>query len=107
MTVARRASIVVENVVEKVRETVTSALRRSSLEEVYEKAKIRQEQIKRSTAAQLAFEYTFYVFLLAIIYFGFVGFPFWNGLVITIYHLFDMKLVVPAGTAAFLGTGFL
>lgn len=105
--VIRRASIAVQNAVGTVKDTVTSALRRSSLQEVYEKAKIRQVQLTRSTTAQVGFEYTFYVVLLAIIYFVFIGFPFWNGLVLTIYYIFDMKLVVPAGTAAFLGVGFL
>lgn len=105
--VVRRASIIVENAVGKVKDTVTGVLRRSSLEEVYEKAKIRQLELQRSNAAQTGFEYTFYLFLLAIIYFVIVGVPFWDGLVLTIYHIFDMKLVVPAGTAAFLGTGFL
>ncbi|KAL8898056.1 MAG: hypothetical protein Q9207_006892 [Kuettlingeria erythrocarpa] len=105
--VLRRASIVVDNAVERVKDTVTNVLRRSSLEEVYEKAKIRQLQLQRSNAAQFGFEYTFYLFLIAIVYFVFVGVPFWDGLVLTIYHIFDMKLVVPAGTAIFLGIGFL
>ncbi|KAL8704707.1 MAG: hypothetical protein Q9201_002131 [Fulgogasparrea decipioides] len=105
--VVRRASVAVENVVEKVKETVASALRRSSLQETYEKAKIRQVQLMRSTLAQLGFQYTFYLLMLAFIYFVFVGIPLWNGLVLTIYYLFDMKLVVPAGTAIFLGIGFL
>ncbi|KAL8650147.1 MAG: hypothetical protein Q9210_003994 [Variospora velana] len=101
------ASIAVENAVDLVKDTVTNVLCRSSLEEVYEKAKIRQLQLKRSNAAQTGFEYTIYLFLLAIVYFVIVGVPFWDGLVLTIYHVFDMKLVVPAGTAAFLGAGFL
>lgn len=105
--VIRRASVAVQNAVGAVKDTVTSALRRSSLEEVYEKAKSRQLQLMRSTAAQIGFEYTFYLVLLAIIYFVFVGIPLWNGLVLTIYYVFDMKLGVPAGTAAFLGVGFL
>ena len=105
--VVRRASIAVENAVEKVKETITGALRRSSLQEVYEKAKIRQAQLKRSAAAQISFQYTFYLLMLATVYFVFIGYPLWNGLVLTIYYLFDMKLVIPAGTAVFLGVGFL
>ncbi|KAL8957171.1 MAG: hypothetical protein Q9183_006126 [Haloplaca sp. 2 TL-2023] len=105
--VVRRASVVVENAVDKVKDTVTNALRRSSLQEVYEKAKIRQVQMTRSTFVQNAFEYSFYVLMLATVYFVFVGVPLWDGLVLTIYYLFDMKLVVPAGTAIFLGIGFL
>ena len=105
--IIRRASVVVQNAVETVKDTVTGALRRGSLEELYEKAKIRQLQLMRSTVVQYGFQYTFYLVMLAFIYFVFVGFPLWNGFVITIYNVFDMKLVVPAGTAAFLGTGFL
>ncbi|KAL8807463.1 MAG: hypothetical protein Q9200_004646 [Gallowayella weberi] len=107
INVVRRASVVFETAVEKVKDTVNSALRRSSLEDVYEKAKIRQLQLKRSNAAQIGFEYAFYLLLLASIYFVFVGVPLWQGLVLTIYYIFDMKLVVPAGTAVFLGIGFL
>lgn len=105
--VARRASIAVDNVVGTVKDTVSSALRRSSLQEVYEKAKIRQVQLKRSTVAQLSFQYACYLLMLASIYFVFVGFPLWRGLVVTLYYLFNMQLAVPAGTAVFLGIGFL
>ncbi|KAL9038139.1 MAG: hypothetical protein Q9180_003311 [Flavoplaca navasiana] len=105
--VMRRASVVVENMVEKAKETVSAPLRRGSLQDLYEKAKIRELQLMRSNAVQLGFEYTFYLLLLAIIYFVFVGVPLWSGLVLTIYYIFDMKLVVPAGTAIFLGIGFL
>lgn len=105
--VVRRVSVVVGNVVETVKETVASALRRSSLQETYEKAKLRQIQLMRSPFVQYAFEYFFYLLMAAFVYFVFVGYPLWTGLVLTIYYLFDMKLVVPAGTAIFLGIGFL
>ena len=105
--VVRRASVVVESAVDKAKDTVAHALRRSSLQEVYEKAKIRQVQMTRSTLVQNTFEYSFYALMLATVYFVFVGVPLWDGLVLTIYYLFDMKLVVPAGTAIFLGIGFL
>lgn len=107
INVVRRASIAVENTVEKVRETITGALRRSSLQEVYEKAKIRQAQLERTTAVQLGFEYTFYLLIIATVYFVFIGYPLWNGLVLTIYYLFVNTLTIPAGTAIFLGIGFL
>lgn len=105
--VVRRASVIVENTVGKVKETVSSALRRSSVEDLYEKAKIRKLQLKRSTAAQVVFEYAFYLFLLACVYFVFVGVPLWNGLVLTIYYIFDMKLLLTGGFVIFLGIGFL
>ncbi|KAI4228823.1 MAG: hypothetical protein L6R36_001325 [Xanthoria steineri] len=105
--IVRRASVVLENVIEKAKETVSGPLRRGSLQDLYEKAKIRELQLRRSNAVQIGFEYTFYLLLLAIIYFVFIGVPLWSGLVFTIYYIFDMKLVVPAGTAIFLGIGFL
>ena len=105
--VIRRASVAVHNAVGTVKDTVTSALRRSSLEELYDKAMIRQSQLVRSTAAQIGFEYTFYLGSLAILYFVFIGVPFWNGLVRSLYYVFDDLGGVPAGTAAFLGVGFL
>lgn len=105
--VARRASIAVGNAVEKVIDTVTGPLRRSSLQEVYEKAKIRQVQLMRSTVAQISFQYVSYLLMLAAIYFVFVGFPLWKGLVLVLYNLFHMQLTLPAGTAVFLGIAFL
>ena len=103
LDVIRRASIAVEDAVEN----ISSIVRRSTLSDVYEKAKVRQVQLKRSTVAQIAFQYAFYLLLLASIYFVLVGIPLWKGVVWYIYILFVHKLVVPAGTAAFLGIGFL
>ena len=105
--VARRASIVVGGVVEKVVDTVTRPLRRTSLQEVYEKAKIRQAQLTRSTVAQISFQYFSYLLMLAGIYFIFVGFPLWKGLVLSLYDVFRMQLTIPVGTAVFLGIAFL
>ena len=105
--VARRASIAVENVVEKVRDTVTGPLRRSSIQEVYEKAKIREVQLMRSTVTQISFQYVSYLLMLAAIYFIFVGFPLWEGLVLVIYNVFRKRLAIPVGTAVFLGIAFL
>lgn len=105
--VARRASIAIGNVVEKVKISVTAPLRRSSLQDVYEKAKIRQVQLRRSPVAQFTFQYVFYLFTLAAIYFIFVGFPLWKGLVLVLYNLFHVQLAIPAGTAVFLGIAFL
>ena len=107
VTMARRASIVVGNVIDKVKDTVTAPLRRSSLQEVYEKAKIRQAQLKRSVLAQVIFQYVSYLLMLAAIYFIFVGFPLWKGLVLVLFNVFHMQLAIPAGTAAFLGIAFL
>ena len=105
--VARHASIAVRGVVEKVVDSVTRPLRRTSLQEVYEKAKIRQVQLTRSTVAQISFQYFSYLLMLAGIYFVFVGFPLWKGLVLVLYDIFRMQLTIPVGTAAFLGVAFL
>ena len=105
--VARRTSIAVGNVVEKVKDTVTGPLHRSSIEEVYEKAKIRQVQLMRSTVAQISFQYVSYLLMLAAVYFIFVGYPLWEGLVLVIYNVFRKRLAIPVGTAVFLGIAFL
>ena len=105
--VTRRASVAVGNVVEKVKDTVTAPLRRSSLQEVYEKAKIRQVKLKRSLATQIIFQYACYLLMLAAIYFVFVGFPLWRGLVLLLYDVFRLQSAIPAGTAVFLGIAFL
>ena len=105
--VARRASIAVGGVVEKVMDTVTRPLRRTSLQEVYEKAKIRQLQLTRSTVAQISFQYVSYLLMLAGIYFVFVGFPLWKGLVLVLYDVFRRELAIPVGTVVFLGIAFL
>ena len=102
-----RPGIVAQHVAAKIKGSVNEISRRSSIHSVYDKAKIRQKQLQRSTTAQFAFQYVFYLLIFATIYFLFVGVPLWNGLVLTILYLFQKKLVVPAGTAIFLGVGFL
>ena len=92
---------------EKVVDTVTRPLRRTSLQDVYEKAKIRQTQLTRSTVAQIGFQYFSYLLMLAGIYFVFVGYPLWKGLVLVLYDVFRMQLTIPVGTAVFLGIAFL
>ena len=109
-SITRRASIIVNRTVEGVQNAVAAVLhptRRSSVAEMYEKAKVRQTKIKRSPTAQYAFEYSCYTLILAIIYFVFIGIPLWKGVVWYIYIVFMRYLVVPAGTAGFLGIGFL
>ena len=101
--VVRRASIAIEDVVQG----LSSITRRTSLSDIYEKAKVRQKQLKRSKIAQIGFQYIFYLFLLVCTYFILVGVPLWKGVVWYIYILFSNKLVVPVGTAVFLGVGFL
>ena len=108
--VARRASALMDKTIASVPNAVSAILhpnRRSSVAEMYEKAKICQVKIKRSLFAQYAFEYLFYLLIIATVYFVFVGMPLWKGAVWYIYIVFMRYLFVPAGTAVFLGIGFL
>lgn len=109
-TLARRASVLAERTIGGVQNAVAAVLhptRRSSIADMYEKAKVRHIKIERSPMAQIAFEYFSYLLIIAIIYFVFVGIPLWKGVVWYIYIIFMHYLVVPAGTAVFLGIGFL
>lgn len=103
----RRTSIIAANVLEKVKSNVVKPFRRSNLQETYEKAKVRQVQMRRSTLSQISFQYASYLLMLAGIYFTFVGLPLWSGLVLVIYNLFHRQLAIPVGTAVFLGIAFL
>ncbi|KAL9008793.1 MAG: hypothetical protein Q9180_009468, partial [Flavoplaca navasiana] len=58
---------------------------KSNVREMYDKAKVKQEQIKRSKTAQLVFRYAFYIVLVSMVYLVFVGLPLWRGLVWYIY----------------------
>lgn len=80
---------------------------KSNIREMYEKAKIRQQQIKRSRMAQLIFRYTFYLLLAATIYLVLVGLPLWRGAVWYLYILFQKYMVLKAGLAITFGISFL
>ncbi|KAL8639135.1 MAG: hypothetical protein Q9228_003795 [Teloschistes exilis] len=86
---------------------VTDKLHLSGSREMYNKAKVRQEQLKRSKTAQLIFRYTFYTCLIACVYFVFIGMPLWRGAVWYMYILFEKHLVLKAGLTITFGTGFL
>ncbi|KAI4269034.1 MAG: hypothetical protein LQ337_007514, partial [Flavoplaca oasis] len=58
---------------------------KSNVREMYEKAKVKQQQLKRSKTAQLIFRYTFYIVLISMVYLVFVGLPLWRGLVWYMY----------------------
>ena len=86
---------------------ITNKLRNPNFRQMYEKAKVKQEKIKRSTTAQLIFRYTFYTLLLATVYLLLIGLPLWRGLVWYMYILFEKHLVLKAGLSITLGIGFL
>ncbi|CAD0108567.1 unnamed protein product [Aureobasidium uvarum] len=92
--VQRSASVVLETV-----ENVKQAIRRRSIYDVYEKAKKRGVELQRSKWAMRLFEYTFYLILVAFVYFVLVGVPLWKGAVYWLYWVFDHKFAV-AGTCA-------
>lgn len=75
--------------------------------DLYEKAKIRQEQLKRSIWVQYLFEYTMYLLLIASVYLVLVGMPLWRGAVWYIYVLIATKFVIVGGSAIFIGLAAL
>ena len=99
----RRASVVVADAFT----SVMSRARQSSLASVYERAKIRQEQLKRSPWVQLLFEYSMYTLLIASVYLVLVGLPLWRGVVWYIYILISTKFVIVGGSAIFVGLAAL
>ena len=102
------AASALSNAVDKAVQAVSGKKeRQGSVARLYETAKIRQLQLKRSETAQITFRWMFYLFLLLCFYFLLVGVPLWKGLVWYLYILFDKHLVLKAGTSLFLGIGFL
>ncbi|OQN97249.1 hypothetical protein B0A48_16791 [Cryoendolithus antarcticus] len=99
----RRQSVVslaagaVINVVHAATNGVTNLVRRNSLHDVYEKAKVRSLYLQRKRWVQIFFEWAVYVLLLAFVYFVLVGLPLWNGAVWWLYWVVGHKFVV-AGT---------
>jgi hypothetical protein len=71
--------------------------RRNSLLDVYDKAKIRGQQLQRKKWVQWTFEGTCYLLILCFIYFVLVGRPIWNGAVWWLYWVVNNKFTV-AGT---------
>jgi hypothetical protein len=81
--------------------------RRGSIYEVYEKAKVRGEKIKRQKWTQIAFEYTVYTFLLCFIYFVLVGMPLWRGAVWWLFVAVQEKMIVTGGYTIMIGVAAL
>ena len=79
------------------RQGTQGSVRRNSLFDVYEKAKIRGQNFQRKKWVQLVFEYTFYLLILCFIYFVLVGRPIWNGAVWYLYWVVNNKFTI-AGT---------
>lgn len=82
-------------------------LRSGNARDMYEKAKVRQEQIKRSQIVQSIFIYTFYACLVACIYLVLIGMPLWRGAVWYMYILFKKHMVLKAGLTITFGIALL
>jgi hypothetical protein len=92
-----RNESVVGPAVQKVKQGAADLARRNSLLDVYDKAKIRGEQLQRKRWVQLLFEFSCYLLILCFIYFVLVGRPIWNGAVWYLYYVVEKKFTV-AGT---------
>ncbi|KAJ5908373.1 hypothetical protein N7495_001055 [Penicillium taxi] len=78
-----------------------------SLQDVYEKAKLRGVALKRRYWVRLLFEYSLYAFLVLFIYFVLVGMPLWRGAVWWLYWVVSHKFVIQGGWAITIGLAFL
>lgn len=86
---------------------VRQKVRRSSMWDVYDKAKVRQVELQRSKFVQILFQYSIYTIYLAFIYFVLVGEPLWKGAVYWLYYVFKHKFTVPGTWAVVIGIAFL
>ncbi|KAI1857212.1 hypothetical protein JX265_005729 [Neoarthrinium moseri] len=100
-TVKTIVRAVVPDVVLDRARSVAGRARRSSIAEVYEKAKVRGKQLERKKWVQILFEYTIYLLLLSFIYFVLVGLPLWKGAVWWLYWVVSTKFVITGGCYAF------
>lgn len=92
---------------QETKQRVASKVRRSSLWDVYENAKKRQVELRRSRKFQLLFEYTFYLFCICFLYFVLVGRPLWGGAIYWLYYVFRHKFNVPYTWTVVLVVAFL
>jgi len=93
----RQGSVIqrVGSVVEEVLHNVAEAVRRSSLADLYDKAKVKGQKMQRKKWVQILFEYTFYLIIIAFVYFVLIGVPLWKGTVWWLWWVFNNKFVVP------------
>ncbi|KUJ17423.1 uncharacterized protein LY89DRAFT_707002 [Mollisia scopiformis] len=101
MPIAARspASRVTEDSVDPLQMPSPTTARKTSLYSLYEKAKYKQERIRRSPWVQTLFEYSIYVLIVAFIYLVLVGLPLWKGAVYWLYWVVDHKFVISGGFA--------
>ena len=102
-----RNESVVGPAVQKVKQGAADLARRNSLIDVYEKAKIRGEQLQRKRWVQLTFEFSCYLLILCFIYFVLVGRPIWNGAVWWFWWIVNKKFTVAGTWSVTIGMAFL
>lgn len=96
-TVRRVVDAVVPDKVQETARNVIGRARRSSMAEVYEKAKARGVELQRKRWVEVLFECTIYTILVCFIYFVLIGMPLWKGAVYWMYWLISTKFVIAGG----------
>lgn len=97
---------VVPDAVQQSVRNVAQKVRKSSMYEVYEKAKVRGVELERKRWVQLLYEFTFYTLIVAFIYFVLIGMPLWRGLLWHLYLLVQNRFILPGGWAITMGIAF-
>jgi len=69
------------SVIDVVVNAVANAVRRPTLVDAFEKAKVRTIQMQRKPWVEKLFEYSVYLLLVCFVYFVLIGRPVWNGAV--------------------------
>ena len=93
-SIIQEAATVIATAAQAVTGGVANVARRTSIVDVYEKAKVRGAELQRKRWVQILFEYSVYAILLAFIYFVLIGVPLWKGAVWWLYWVVDHKFVV-------------
>jgi len=102
-SVVQRAGSIVADVVADAVHTIQNTVRRSSLYDIYEKAKTRGAQLQRSKWAMRVFQYACYLILVSFVYFVLVGVPLWKGAVYWLWWVFSHKFTVAGTWAVIIG----
>jgi hypothetical protein len=93
--------------IQNVLQNVAEAVRKSSMYDMFEKAKNRGQYLQRQKWAQLLFEYSMYTLILAFIYLVLVGMPLWKGAVYWLWWVVEHKFVISGGFAITVGLASL
>jgi hypothetical protein len=96
-TVRRVVDAVVPDKVQEATRTVIGSAHRSSMAEVYEKAKARGVELQRERWVEILFECAVYTALVCFVYFVLIGMPLWKGAVYWMYWLVSKRFVVAGG----------